>query len=475
MQFIPSLPADFKTRMEDMLGDDYPAFLVSYERPRKNGLRVNTWKISCERFTHIAPFALQPLSWIENGFLYDPADQPAQHPLYRAGLYYLQEPSAMAPASLLPVQPGERVLDLCAAPGGKATELGARLKGRGLLVANDVSAPRAKALLRNLELAGIGNCFVTNESPKRLAAAFPDFFDKILVDAPCSGEGMFRKEPAAVKTWSLEKSESCARMQREILKEAVSMLAPGGLLLYSTCTFAPQENEGSVSYVLETFPEMELLCPGEIPGASPSDPAWGNGDPILTRCLRLWPHRCEGEGHFLALFKKNGTAGIVVQKLPKRKKGSKKDLGKALPISRSDRTLLEKFLLPLIPAMPIPFDWERVEIRAGRAYLLPEGLPPVKGLRFLRNGLFLGELKKDRFEPSQPLALSLTGAAPARLDLPSADPHVDSYLRGESFPVDADRCTATSGWALLCAEGFPLGWGKVVNGVFKNKYPAGWR
>lgn len=470
MRYIPSissLPAAFKTRMEAMLGPDYPAFLASYDRPRKNGLRVNTWKISPERFTKIAPFSLQPLPWAENGLLYDPDDRPAQHPFYRCGLYYLQEPSAMAPASLLPVRPGERVLDLCAAPGGKATELGARLKGRGLLVANDVSNPRAKALLRNLELAGICNCFVTNETPERLAAAFPEFFDKILVDAPCSGEGMFRKEPAAIKTWSPEKSDSCARMQREILSQAVSMLAPGGLLLYSTCTFAPQENEGSVSYVLERSPEMDLIRPGKIPGASPGDPAWGNGDPRLENCLRLWPHRCEGEGHFLALFQKNGASEMPSKKLSRKRK--------APLISRADRKLSEAFLTPFLPTFPAPFDWERVEVRAGRAYLLPEGLPPVKGLRFLRNGLFLGELKKDRFEPSQPLALALTGTAPARLDLSCDDARIDRYLRGEGFPADTDECTAASGWTLLCVEGFPLGWGKVVNGVFKNKYPAGWR
>lgn len=462
------LPVDFQTRMKAMLGSDYPAFLASYEKPRKNGLRINPLKIAPDDLRRIAPFSLKKIPWTENGFFYGQEDRPAQHPFYRCGLYYLQEPSAMAPAPLLPVQPGDRVLDLCAAPGGKATELGARLQGRGLLVANDMSNARSKALLRNLESFGIPNCFVTNESPERLAAAFPAFFDKILVDAPCSGEGMFRKEPAAIKTWSLAKSHSCAKMQREILKHAVRMLAPGGLLMYSTCTFAPLENEGSVSYLLENFPEMDLVRLPGTHGFSPSDPAWGNGDPRLSRCLRLWPHHCQGEGHFLALFAKNGARE---KKSPKKNRSSKNP-----KMSRDGQKLIEEFLRPFIPAMPMPFDWEQVELRAGRAYLLPEeGMPQIKGLRFLRNGLFLGELKKNRFEPSQPLALALTGAASARSDLSCQDARIKSYLQGGPIPLAPDECTVSSGWALLCVDGFPLGWGKLVNGILKNKYPAGWR
>ena len=269
MHSTTQLPQAFLSRMESMLGAEYPDFLASYENPRRQGLRLTTLKISPEDF--------------------------------------LQEPSAMAPAALLSVSPGDRVLDLCAAPGGKATELGARLRGKGLLTANDADSSRCKALLRNLELLGIYNSFVTNETPQRLAGTFPDFFDKILVDAPCSGEGMFRKEPAAVKTWSTDKSESCARLQREILAQAVHMLSPGGLLMYSTCTFAPIENEGAVSYVLDHFPEMDLKQLPETHGFSPGNPQWGNQDPRLSRCLRLWPHKVQGEGHFLALFYKKGA------------------------------------------------------------------------------------------------------------------------------------------------------------------------
>lgn len=275
---------------------------------------------------------------------------------------------------------------------------------------------------------------------------------------------MFRKEPAAVKTWSLDKSASCAKLQREILTQAIKMLIPGGLLMYSTCTFAPAENEETVSYVLEQFPEMDLLLLAPEHGFSTGNPLWGNGDHRLGRCLRLWPHRCPGEGHFLALFQKVGVPETH-RPFAKRKKGGK--------ISRPQRLLLEEFLQPLLPSLPA-FSWERVDIRSEKAYLIPEGLPPIqqlKGLHFLRNGLFLGELKKNRFEPSQPLALALTEPPPVRLDLPSSDIRIAQYLRGESIPTES----AASGWTLLCADGFPLGWGKLVNETLKNKYPVGWR
>lgn len=467
MHPTPQLPEAFLSRMESMLGTEYPDFLASYNKPRRQGLRLNTLKISPEDFLKISPFPLEPVPWTDNGFYYPPDTRPARHPFYRCGLYYLQEPSAMAPAAFLAVSPGDRVLDLCAAPGGKATELGARLRGKGLLAANDADSARCKALLRNLELMGISNSFVTNETPQRLVSAFPDFFDKILVDAPCSGEGMFRKEPAAVKTWSPDKSESCARLQREILTQAVHMLSPGGLLMYSTCTFAPAENEGSVSYVLEHFPDMELKQLPETHGFSPGNPQWGNHDPRLSRCLRLWPHKIQGEGHFLALFYKKGAGPQNSRPFSKSTKGRK--------LPRTQRLLLEEFLQPLIPLLSTDFDWERVEIRGDRAYLLPEGLPKAFRLRFLRNGLFLGELKKNRFEPSQPLALALKDLPPARMNLPSQDARIPGYLHGETIFAAPGECTMASGWGVLCADGFPLGWGKLVNGTWKNKYPGGWR
>ena len=254
------LPEAFLDHMRDLLGDEYEAFLESENSCGFRGLRVNTSKVEAEKFEEISPFPLKPIPWIPNGY-YLEADAPAsRHPYYAAGLYYLQEPSAMTPASCLPVQEGDRILDLCAAPGGKATQLAARLGGTGLLLANDISNSRAKGLLKNLELFGQGNILVTSEGPERLASYFPEFFDKILVDAPCSGEGMFRRDPSMVKDWLEHGPDWYAPLQREIVMQAARMLKPGGLLLYSTCTFSPRENEGTVADLLEREPSFRV-CP----------------------------------------------------------------------------------------------------------------------------------------------------------------------------------------------------------------------
>lgn len=312
---IEILPQAFLSRMREMLGDEYVEFLESYQKPRTYGLRVNTSKITCEEFEKLVPFPVTRIPWTENGYFYSEDVRPSRCPMYQAGLYYLQEPSAMTPAACLPVNPGESVLDLCAAPGGKATALGAALKGQGLLIANDISTSRARALLRNLELFGISNSFVTNETPARLAEQFPEFFHKILLDAPCSGEGMFRKEEALAKDWTPEKSHELARIQRELILQSADMLRPGGLLLYSTCTFAPEEDEGTISYLLEQREDMELLELPAYEGFSPGVPEWGNGNENLRKCVRIFPHKMNGEGHFLALMKKQGQPDMVQQHL----------------------------------------------------------------------------------------------------------------------------------------------------------------
>ena len=247
-----NLPKVFEEKMKDLLGSEYEAYTACYDEPRHYGLRVNTAKISVEEFLKINPFHLRPVPWCENGFYYDETlDKPSKHPYYFAGLYYLQEPSAMTPADRLPVEPGDRVLDVCAAPGGKATELGAKLGGTGVLAANDLSSSRAKGLLKNLELFGIGNVLILSEEPGKLVSYFPEYFDKILIDAPCSGEGMFRKEKKMVKAWEEHGPEFFSKIQRSIVTQAAQMLRPGGMLLYSTCTFSPEENEQTIEYLLQ--------------------------------------------------------------------------------------------------------------------------------------------------------------------------------------------------------------------------------
>lgn len=455
------LPEAFEKRMKDMLGEEYDSYLDSYQQERQFGLRVNPLKVTGEKLKELSGFHLRKIPWTQDGYFYEEEDMPARHPYYAAGMYYLQEPSAMTPASRLHVEPGERVLDLCAAPGGKATALGAALRGKGVLVANDISNSRAKALLKNLELFGISNAFVTNEIPGNLADRFEGFFDKILVDAPCSGEGMFRKDPAVIKTWDEVRPEYFAKLQRDILKNAVRMLRPGGQLLYSTCTFAPVENEGSISWVLENFPEMDVLEIEPYEGFAPGHPEWGNGDERLKRCVRIWPHKMKGEGHFLALLKKSETAMEAVVRIGRTQRPDKKT-----------RQVVDAFF---VDCKWEP-DWEHIEVRREKVYLVPELPEKLQGIHFLRNGLYMGDLKKDRFEPSQQLAMMLKGNDYAGvLSLKSEDVRVEKYLHGETLLVEAGESTIAKGWILVCVDGFPLGWGKLVNGVLKNKYASGWR
>ena len=455
------LPEVFANRMEAMLGEESRDFFAGYEKERVYGLRVNTAKISPEKFEKLAPFPVKRIPWVENGFFYDPQDMPTKHPYYFAGLYYMQEPSAMTPASRLPVEPGDRVLDLCAAPGGKATELGSRLRGHGLLVANDISASRMKALLKNIEIAGIPNAFLTNESPDHLSGVFSEYCDKILVDAPCSGEGMFRKEPAVLEAWTPDKPMVCARMQEEIAREAVKMLKPGGLLLYSTCTFSPEENEKQVARMLSDNPDLELL---EISpwyeGFSHGNPIWADNTPALEKTVRIWPQHMDGEGHFLALMKKRGerTPEPVLT-------GSKSP-------DKKTQQILDEFFRDVYAKKK----GYALDIRGTYVYAVPEVTKNVRGLKFVRNGLLLGELKKNRFEPSQPLAMALSkGDYEATLDFCANDERVWRYLKGETILIEEKEWVKPNGWQLVCTDGYPLGWGKLVNGVLKNKYLSGWR
>ena len=460
------LPQAFLDRMKEMLGEDFDAFLQAYEQPRTYGLRVNTAKITCEEFEQIVPFDVQKIPWVPNGYFYSEDVRPSRCPLYQAGLYYLQEPSAMTPASRIQVDPGEYVLDMCAAPGGKATALGAALKGQGLLVANDISTSRARALLRNLELFGIPNLFVANEKPEKLVKNFPEFFHKIILDAPCSGEGMFRKEEALAKDWTPEKSQELSRIQKALALNAADMLQPGGQMLYSTCTFAPGEDEEVIAWLLKERPELSLVPMEPYEGFSCGVPAWGDGNPELAKCVRIFPHKMDGEGHFLALLQKDGHSGPSAFST------------KAAPLSPAIRKYLEEFFkeIGLRTLGGQPLDWNRMEIRADKVYYLPPVSCNFRGITFLRNGLYLGDLKKNRFEPSQPFALTLRkGEAEAVISLSVDDSRLERYLKGETLIIEPEEAAHTKGWHLLCVEGYPLGFGKLVGQTLKNKYPAGWR
>lgn len=531
------LPESFQNMMQQLLGEEYEAFLGGFDGKRQFGLRVNTSKIELEEFERIAPFHLKKIPWIPEGYFYEEEDAPARHPFYAAGLYYLQEPSAMTPASRLPVQPGERVLDLCAAPGGKATALGAKLRGQGLLVANDINNARAKALLRNLELFGISNAFVTNEPPYVLAEKYSEYFDKIMVDAPCSGEGMFRKNPAVIEAWQEKGPEYFSRLQKEIIVHGADMLRPGGMMLYSTCTFSPVENESVITHLLRERPEMEVIPMEDYEGFSRGLTAFAGEEfhESCHLCRRIFPHKMPGEGHFMALLYKKEeesnrnreTEPVQMEneqesdtKAGKRKKDKKKrrkDSGQGRQSGRDkhwwevcgglnkeqQQAAAEFFSHVLLDLKP-----ERMDVRGEKLYYVPEETREVRGIHFLRNGIYMGDFKKKRFEPSQPFALILSKDTFDRcVDFPGEDQRLVRYLRGESLSVDwteerdddqaaagdESRMQATigqtgsmqskrkkkqpdrNGWYLVLADGFPVGFGKVAGDVLKNKYPAGWR
>lgn len=454
------LPLEFESKMRELLKDEFDEYIQCYEEPRYYGLRVNTGKISVSEFLKICPFELRPIPWIDNGFYYDGEKvSPAKHPYYFAGLYYLQEPSAMTPANRLPVEPGDKVLDLCAAPGGKATELGAKLQRQGLLVANDISSSRAKGLLKNIEVFGIGNVLVTSEEPGQLEKYFPEYFDKILIDAPCSGEGMFRKDRKMVKAWMEHGPEFFSNIQKSIILQASRMLKPGGMMLYSTCTFDSRENERIIEQLLAQAPEFHLeeILPYE--GFCQGFPEYTKtGNPELKKTVRIFPHHMKGEGHYLALLKKEG---ISVQERKQKTEKSRK-----LPEE------LEEFFSH-VSWRP---EGSRLDIHGERIYYMPEGLPRLNGLRFLRTGLLLGEWKKKRFEPSQALAMVLSCQDYDQcLILNGEDERVRRYLKGETLDVEDLLPEKAKGWYLVCVDGYPLGWGKVSNGVLKNKYLPGWR
>lgn len=470
---MADLPQSFLDSMKEILGEDYEAFLAGFDGQRQYGLRVNTLKMNLEEFERIAPFHLKKVPWISNGYFYEAEDVPAKHPFYSAGLYYLQEPSAMTPASRLKVQPGERVLDLCAAPGGKATELGAALQGEGLLVANDINTARARALLRNLELFGISNSFVTNEPPHVLAERFPEFFHKIMVDAPCSGEGMFRKNPAVVDSWQEKGPEYFSKLQREIIVQAADMLLPGGMMFYSTCTFSPLENEKTITHLLKERSDMEVIPMEDYEGFAEGLTSYRGEvfDESCKLCRRIWPHKMSGEGHFMALLhKKNGVQQQVQQTVSQSSIWWEKCKG----LNKEQKAAAEDFF----SHVNIAYDEKRIDVRGDNLYYLPAPKYDGRGLHFLRNGLFMGEFKKKRFEPSQPFALALHAQDFDQvLDFPADDERLSRYLRGETLDV-SDLLAGEKkrkGWQLVMVAGHPLGFGKLVNNNLKNKYPAGWR
>jgi NOL1/NOP2/sun family putative RNA methylase len=467
------LPGAFLERMQLLLETEFPDFLASYASPAQLGLRANTLKISVQDFKETIPYTVEPVSWCPSGFIVQPAGEgapqtaPGRHPYHAAGLYYIQDPSAMAAAEILSPQPGERVLDLAAAPGGKATHLAALMNNTGLLVVNEIHPKRVWELAENLERWGARNTAILNETPSRLADYFGAFFDKVMLDAPCSGEGMFRKQEAARWEWSPELVLSCAKRQSAVLDVTARLVRPGGALVYSTCTFAPQENEAVIAQFLQEHPEYTL---GEIdvkPGFQPGRPEWiqESSRPIFSgrphSMVRLWPHRALGEGHFVALLRRTDSSD---QSLARP--------WKATVPARAFRQLYQEFCQQVLGSEPGD---EQLAQAGSYLYSLAPGLPDMRGLKVIHPGLWLGIIKRSeqsktsRFEPAHALAMALkANQAGERASLPSE--LAVAYLHGEVL-----NSPGQDGWVLIDVDGFPIGWGKRDRGRLKNFYPKGLR
>lgn len=473
-----NLPIEFEKKMKAFLGNEWEEFLYSYDNNRFQALRFNTLKVGKNKSVEEEIAGImdklgipmdKKVTWANDAYYYDEKKRPGKHPYHEMGLYYIQEPSAMSAAALLAPKPGMRVLDLCAAPGGKSTQLATYLGDSGLLVSNEINTQRSRILSQNIERMGIKNAVVTNEDSFALAAHFPNFFHAIQVDAPCSGEGMFRKLPEAVNEWSPQNVEICAARQKEILDNAAVMLKPGGVIVYSTCTFSREENEDVIEYFLNEHPDFTVV-----------------------KMERFWPHKQDGEGHFVAKLVRRGellleetvstqdrTGSIAEDTLEKRKSSGKKDNKKSKKSGgKENMELLNEFLDAILTDDMA--EWIRngkLVMFGDQLYRLPDIDVDLKGLKIQRAGLHIGEFKKNRFEPSHSLVLALKKSeAENTVELTCDDPQTNGFFNGLSIMLtqeQADKCK--KGWVLVCVDGYPAGWGKVNGTQVKNHYPKGLR
>lgn len=458
-----NLPIEFEKKMKAFLGDEWDDFLYSYDNNRFQALRFNTLKVqSPEEIMRILKVlgisSDKRVSWANGAYYFDENVRPGKHPYHEMGLYYIQEPSAMSAAALLAPKPGMRVLDLCAAPGGKSTQLATYLGDSGLLVSNEINTQRSRILSQNIERMGIKNAIVTNEDSFVLASHFPGFFNAIQVDAPCSGEGMFRKLPEAIEQWSMENVAICAARQKEILDNAAVMLKPGGTIVYSTCTFSREENEDVIEYFLEKHPDF-----------------------TLEEMERFWPHKVDGEGHFVAKLVRRGSVDTGFKsdrqtKKIKNNKNRKNETKSAL--TKENMKLLSEFLDETISDdMAALIKNSRLVMFGEQLYRLPDMEVDIKGLKVQRAGLHIGEFKKQRFEPSHSLALALKlSEAKNVVKLTCDNPQTIGFFNGQSVMLsDEQAAECKKGWALVCVDGYPAGWGKVNGTQVKNHYPKGLR
>lgn len=445
---MPSLPVDFIDQMNRILKDEFPLFMETYHQPSTRAFRINTQKIPTQKLMNQVPFSLDSVLWCKDGYYFRyPQDRPGKHAYHVAGLYYIQEASAMAPVEALDPQPGEFILDLCSAPGGKTTQIATKMKGKGLLVANEIDTKRSRILVENIERLGVIHAVMLNESPERLATRFPQFFDRILVDAPCSGEGMFRKDPDTIKRWSPRLIDKCALLQKNILEAAAKMLRPGGRLVYSTCTFNSIENESVIESFLNQHPNYSLI---PVPQRKYYQPGYDRNG--LT--ARLWPHRLRGEGHFIAVLQKKEERFV-----------NHFNYSSFKPLSKKMKLLLEDFWDETF-LTPFPSE-QSFSMYGDHVYLVSDQLPSLQGLKVKRPGFYLGEIRKARFIPSYALAMIQNASSVQRIiNFSEKDPDLYRFLQGETLYSNQSK-----GWTIIAVDDYPICWGKIAGGIIKNHLP----
>ncbi|SHE51893.1 16S rRNA (cytosine(967)-C(5))-methyltransferase [Seinonella peptonophila] len=459
---MKSLPAEYKQQMKQLLGNQFSSFWSTYQQEPTKGLRVNRLKVTTQMLKEQTEFQLQPIPWCNEGFSYDPSqDRPGKHIYHRLGLYYIQDASAMSPVEALAPQPGEKILDLCAAPGGKTTQIAAKMNNQGLIVANEIDTKRSQALIENLDRCGVTIATVLNEHPEHLTKNFRQFFDRILIDAPCSGEGMFRKDVDARDRWSLKLVDKCSQLQQEILHAAAQMLQAGGRLVYSTCTFNPHENENVIATFLQHHPEFKITEVPQHDFFQPGQADWVH-PPLasLQKTARLWPHHLQGEGHYVAVLEKEAhQEKISVSHHRKRTKHKTKCLSD--DAYRNLLTFCQQHLNQL------QWNPDQLILYGEHLYQISQFLPTLHRIRVKRPGRYLGQMKRSHFQPSHALAQSLQpNQVKQSINFTQHDPQLLTYLRGEVLTA-----TGENGWVLVTVDHQPLGWAKRTHSQLKNHYP----
>jgi 16S rRNA C967 or C1407 C5-methylase (RsmB/RsmF family)/NOL1/NOP2/fmu family ribosome biogenesis protein len=469
------LPGAFEARMRELLGPEAPAFFDTYRRPPQRAVRANPLKLDPASLPELLGIPPDPVPWCPEAWFLPEGVRVGDTLAHAAGLGYVQEPSALAVGEALDVRPGQRVLDLAAAPGGKTTLVAGRLGGDGVVVANEVQRGRVQALADNLDRWGSPRTVLAGETVARLAEALPGAFDRVLLDAPCSGEGLFRRNPAAAAQWRPGHVGGSAERQRGLLADAARLVRPGGVLVYSTCTFAPEENEQQVGGFLAANPAWELLPIPMHPGFTPGRPDWSpGGPPELSRTVRLWPHHLRGEGHFIAKLGRSadqGESGTLPSRsrAPRRGKVPDREHGGARMSTapRGAQAVAEAWRGFVDDALER--DPGEVTVVGERAYLVPDPEVAGAGVRLVRPGLLVGRARPGRFEPAHALGMA-AGVVIARRVRVVDDREAAAWVRGETLGWDGP-----AGWVLVSWSGWPLGWGRGAGGTLKNHYPKGLR